>query len=254
MSGEPLMPSSLTTENYSEVAKFFELNLGTSEAIEYLEAVLDQLSRGDKRKKTRISDDIPRKESIITSFLKSDTVSDLQITLIIQIPEDVSLVSRIIGLKGSNINEIIKTSECRVKIERIGERPLDIFRHVFIAGKINNVIDAFQRIFSAANELANASFTEKTRVVVPTELTGGIIGKGGLVIKDLKDLSGVSKIEVQSEQEMQQRMHFGVYGRTITFTGDVSARHHAVYLLLRQVCILQIKLWLAAACHTCQPH
>lgn len=234
-----LSASTLTSDQLSNVARFFSTNMGNYEAIEYLEAVIGEI-RGDSNRKKHKAVDADREYAVTsavssTSFLKSDSTSELPISLILQIPEDMSLVSHIIGQKGSHINGIIETSGCKVQIEKIGSRPSDIFRHVFITGKLNNVYDAFQRICSRACEISNGSFMENTRLVAPNEMMGGIIGKGGSTVREVQEVSKVSKVEIQVEQEMNQRMIVGVYGRTIILHGNLPARNHAAYLLLRQV-------------------
>ena len=62
-----------------------------------------------------------------------------------------------------------------------------------------------------------------------------IIGKGGMLIRELQELTKTTKIDVQQEFEMTQKISQGIYGRTLTLRGSLQARNHAVYLLLRQV-------------------
>eukprot|EP01042_Synura_sphagnicola_P003612 gene3612-4494_t len=82
----------------------------------------------------------------------------------------------------------------------------------------------------ADNIPANA--LDALKAVVPNELVSKLIGKSGNVIKRIQSESGARTV-FQTEEEMIQTTYF--YGRTVTITGTVRQRCHALYLIYRQM-------------------
>jgi len=228
MATSPLtLTRTLTREDAQAVAVFFTTQLG-EEAASFLHDVLDYVSPGETNKRQRVDEVGPE-------FLREDEVDDAPITLIIQIPEDKTLISHIIGKGGANVTAVSSTTGCRVQIEKLGTRGQDIFRHIIIQGTVRTAIEAFKQIQSKASELSGGSFVEVTRLVIPSDLVAHVIGKGGQCIKELQEVTKCQRIDAQQESDMIQRTSIGVYGRTLTIMGDMHNRNHALYLLLRQL-------------------
>lgn len=219
----------LTREDEGVVAQLFKSQFGT-EASGFLEGVLDIINEGRAYKKHRVAGvslDGP-------SFIKGDGVDELPITLIVQIPEEKSLISHIIGKAGATITEVANSSGSKVQIEKLGTRSQDIYRHVTFQGTVRTVTDAFKQLQLKAAELSNGTFVDVTRFVIPSELLPHIIGRGGHQIKEIQDESQCQRIDKQVEQEMIQRSStVGVYGRTVTIMGEMHNRNYALYLILR---------------------
>lgn len=239
------IPSSKLTSgaDVDAVGTHFVKELGSADAaISFLRNVIVSIQKdksvGNKRTRTEgeslaISKSV--QDSSTDPYVLYDGVDEMPITLIIQLPEDVSLISHVIGKNGNAIKSIINTTQCKVQVERPGARPQgDVYRHVFFSGKLMAVYSAYKLLSVKTDEMKIAN-GDSTRLVVPHEMVGHIIGKGGMLIKELQELTKALKIDVQADADMTKRLHAGVYGRTVTILGNLNARNHSIYLLLRQV-------------------
>lgn len=221
----------LTRDDENIVAEFFKTQFG-GEAGGFLEGVLDIVhgSSGRSYKRQRVGEGIQDGPN----FVKGDDVDEIPITLVVQIPEEKSLISHIIGKAGANITAISTTSGSKVQIEKLGTRSADVYRHVTFQGTVRTVLDAFKQLQSKASELSNGSFVDVTRFVIPSELVPHIIGRAGHQIKLVQDESQCQRIDKQVEQDLAQRTStVGVYGRTMTIFGEMYNRNYALYLILR---------------------
>ena len=91
-------------------------------------------------------------------------------------------------------------------------------------------------ILNKTSEVQNASMAEFTKIVVPNEFVSRIIGKSGAIVRETQESSGVKKIDIQHESDMNMKVSMGLYGRSISIIGAIKNRNACVYSLLRQVC------------------
>jgi hypothetical protein len=250
MAAAPLLVASrpLALDTVSEAAEFFQSQLGRDGAAEYIKGMLScitpsmatsgptlvppppptaapgsNFTNGASLKRSRIEEESPVTAAdhdafSIDTLLVRDVTDSLPMTTVLQIPEEVTLISFIIGKGGCNLSLITSLTGCKIQIEKLGTRPTDSIRHIMFLGTVASTFQAvvqvsrflrpsivffivllvvcYSQILQRASTYGNASALEHTKIVVPNEMVSRIIGKAGSEIKKLTELSGVQKIDV----------------------------------------------------------
>lgn len=140
----------------------------------------------------------------------------------------------VIGKGGSTINDIQSQSGARIQLSRNFEYfPGTSDRIIMVSGMVDDVLKAVELIFSKLlDEFYDAEGGEvdpesKIRLVVPNSSCGGIIGKGGAIIRSLiEDSRAGIKISPQDN-------YFpGLHDRLVTVTGTLRDQMRAIELIL----------------------
>lgn len=140
----------------------------------------------------------------------------------------------VIGKGGSTINDIQSQSGARIQLSRNFEYfPGTSDRIIMVSGMVDDVLKAVELIFSKlVDEFYDAEGGEvdpesKIRLVVPNSSCGGIIGKGGAIIRSLiEDSRAGIKISPQDN-------YFpGLHDRLVTVTGTLRDQMRAIELIL----------------------
>ncbi|XP_049354996.1 protein BTR1-like isoform X1 [Solanum verrucosum] len=140
----------------------------------------------------------------------------------------------IIGKGGSTISDFQARSGARIQLSRNNEFfPGTMDRIVMVSGSIDDVLKAVDLIL---NKLLDESYVEdggdvgprsKVRLVVPNSSCGGIIGKGGSVIKSfIEDSRAGIKILPQDENFP------GLHDRIVIVIGTLGEQMRAIELIL----------------------
>ncbi|XP_055811422.1 protein BTR1-like isoform X2 [Solanum dulcamara] len=140
----------------------------------------------------------------------------------------------IIGKGGSTISDFQSRSGARIQLSRNNEFfPGTMDRIVMVSGPIDDVLKAVDLIL---NKLLDESYVEdggdvgprsKVRLVVPNSSCGGIIGKGGSVIKSfIEDSRAGIKILPQDENFP------GLHDRLVIVIGTLGEQMRAIELIL----------------------
>ncbi|PHT48971.1 hypothetical protein CQW23_13179 [Capsicum baccatum] len=143
----------------------------------------------------------------------------------------------IIGKGGSTISDFQSRSGARIQLSRNNEFfPGTMDRIVTASGPIDDVLEAVDLIL---NKLLDESYVDnggdvdprsKVRLVVPNSSCGGIIGKGGAVIKSFIEDSGASiKILPQDDNFP------GLHDRLVIVIGTLGEQMRAVKLILHKL-------------------
>ncbi|KAL7148519.1 hypothetical protein ABFS83_06G183700 [Erythranthe nasuta] len=140
----------------------------------------------------------------------------------------------VIGKGGATINDIQSQSGARVQLSRNFEYfPGTSDRIIMVSGTIDDVLKAVNLILS---KLLDEFYPEdggetdpqsKIRLVVPNSSCGGIIGKGGSIIRSLMEESSAS-IKISS----QDTYYPGLHDRLVTVSGSLGEQMRAVELIL----------------------
>ncbi|KAL3649654.1 hypothetical protein CASFOL_006057 [Castilleja foliolosa] len=136
----------------------------------------------------------------------------------------------VIGKGGSTINDIQSQSGARVQLSRNFEYfPGTSDRVITVSGRIDDILKAVDLILSKLlDEDGDETVPEsKIRLAVPNSSCGGIIGKGGSMIRTLIEDSRAS-IKISS----QDNYYPGLHDRIVTVTGVLSDQMRAVELIL----------------------
>lgn len=157
-------------------------------------------------------------------------------TLAVLIPNDMGLSAYIIGKQGANVAEIRRKTKAKTQLEQPKLIPPGITeRNIFFMGTVRGICEAYQHVFARIISKADtlpAGCLDDLRMVIPTELSALLIGKGGVSIKKIQSESG-ARTHLQSEDEMVQSGHY--YGRILVISGTLRQRCHAMYLILKNV-------------------
>jgi len=141
----------------------------------------------------------------------------------------------IIGKGGSTITEFQSQSGARIQLSRNQEFfPGTSDRIIMISGGFDEIMQAMQlihqKLSSEAEDNNDVENKSKVRLIVPNGCCGGIIGKGGAMIKSLIDESQAGiKISPQDQSFP------GVIDRIVTLTGSLEEQMRAVYLILSKL-------------------
>ncbi|XP_073293230.1 protein BTR1 isoform X2 [Primulina huaijiensis] len=140
----------------------------------------------------------------------------------------------VIGKGGSTINDIQSQSGARIQLSRNFEYfPGTSDRIIMVSGMVDEVLKAVELIFSKlldefyAAEGDEVDPESKIRLIVPNSSCGGIIGKGGAIIRSLiEDSRAGIKISPQDN-------YFpGLHDRLVTVTGTLREQMRAIELIL----------------------
>lgn len=140
----------------------------------------------------------------------------------------------IIGKGGSTINDIQSQSGARIQLSRNYEYfPGTSDRIIMVSGAVDDILKAVELILS---KLLNEFYVQeggevdpesKIRLVVPNSSCGGIIGKGGAIIRTLIDDSRAS-IKISP----QDLVYPGLHDRLVTVAGGLREQLRAIELIL----------------------
>jgi hypothetical protein len=174
---------------------------------------------------------------VLRDVYDDDSMNETQtITLDILIPNDMGLSAYIIGRHGTHVAEIRRRTKSRTQLELPSLIPPGMTeRNIFFMGTVRAVCEAYQHVYSRIVTKADtlpSGCLDDLRMVIPTELSALVIGKGGVSIKKIQAESG-ARTHLQSEEEMIQRGHS--YGRVMLISGTLKQRCHAMYLILKNV-------------------
>ncbi|KAI3721851.1 hypothetical protein L2E82_32870 [Cichorium intybus] len=143
----------------------------------------------------------------------------------------------IIGKGGSTISDFQSRSNARIQLSRNYEYfPGTSDRIIMVSGTIDEVLDAVELILT---KLINEFYTEdgeeaeprsKVRLIVPNGSCGGIIGKGGSMIKSfIEDSQANIKISPQDNS------FIGMTDRLVTVAGTLQQQVQATNLILSRL-------------------
>jgi len=179
---------------------------------------------------------ISRAGDIINELYVNDEIDERPLTMVVLVPNDMSLCSHIIGKQGCNVTDIKRRTGIRIQLEQSNAIPLTApDRNVFLTGKLKDLCYAYQLMHTRMEEKQEFNaILESSKMVIPNEIVAHIIGKQGVIIKKLQSDTS-ARTQFQTEEEMFQSGYY--YGRTIIISGQFSQRLHAMYSLLRQVAI-----------------
>lgn len=141
----------------------------------------------------------------------------------------------IIGKGGSTINDIQSKSGARVQLSRNYEYfPGTSDRIIMVSGFIDDVLKAVELVLSklldefyAEDEAHRDDPESKIRLIVPNSSCGGIIGKGGAIIRSLIEESRAG-IKISP----QDYSYPGLHDRLVTVTGILAEQMRAIELIL----------------------
>ncbi|KAL8551650.1 hypothetical protein ACS0TY_000650 [Phlomoides rotata] len=143
----------------------------------------------------------------------------------------------VIGKGGSTINEIQSQSGARIQLSRNFEYfPGTSDRIIMVSGAVEDVLKAVDLILS---KLLDEFYVEdggqgdpesKIRLVVPNSSCGGIIGKGGAIIRSLIEDSRAS-IKISP----QDNFYPGLHDRLVTVAGALDEQMRALELILEKL-------------------
>ncbi|KAK4385567.1 protein BTR1 [Sesamum angolense] len=140
----------------------------------------------------------------------------------------------VIGKGGSTINDIQSQSGARIQLSRNFECfPGTSDRIIMVSGAVDNILNAVNLILSKlldefyAEDGGEGDPDSKTRLVVPNSSCGGIIGKGGAIIRSLMEDSRAS-IKISP----QDNYYPGLHDRLVTVAGALGEQMRAIELIL----------------------
>ncbi|XP_047966390.1 protein BTR1-like [Salvia hispanica] len=143
----------------------------------------------------------------------------------------------VIGKGGSTINDIQSQSGARIQLSRNYEYfPGTSDRVVMVSGRVDDILKALDLIMS---KLLDEFYVEdggqvdpesKIRLVVPNSSCGGIIGKGGAIIRSLIEDSRAS-IKISP----QDNFYPGLHDRLVTVGGAPEEQMRAIDLILQKL-------------------
>lgn len=150
----------------------------------------------------------------------------------------------VIGKGGVTITEFQAQSGARIQLSRSREFfPGTGDRILLLTGTVNAILTALHLILSkllaeepAGTEATSAADKEElanknvVKLVVPSAVCGGIIGKAGSTIRSYVEDSGAN-IKLSSQETMVP----GVHERVITITGSIEEEMRAVALIITKM-------------------
>ncbi|KAL2539803.1 Protein BTR1 [Abeliophyllum distichum] len=140
----------------------------------------------------------------------------------------------VIGKGGSTVNDFQSQSGARIQLSRNFEYfPGTADRIVMVSGTVDDTLKAVDLILTKlldefyVEDGADVEPQSKIRLIVPNSSCGGIIGKGGAIIKSLiEDSQAGIKISPQDD------FHPGLHDRLVTVTGTLGGQMRAIELIL----------------------
>ncbi|PWA78664.1 K Homology domain-containing protein [Artemisia annua] len=143
----------------------------------------------------------------------------------------------IIGKGGSTISDFQSRSNARIQLSRSYEYyPGTSDRIIMVSGTLDEVLDAFELILTKlvnefnAKDSKDAEPRTKLRLLVPNGSCGGIIGKGGSMIK-----SFIEDSEANIKISPQDNSYIGLNDRLVTVSGTLQQQMVATNLILSRL-------------------
>eukprot|EP00249_Psilotum_nudum_P009465 c21954_g1_i2 orf=288-1316(-) len=142
----------------------------------------------------------------------------------------------VIGKGGTTINEFQSQSGARIQLSRNHEYfPGTTERVIALSGTVGEVLRAFHLILSkllseAESDGTNDAKTNQVRLIVPNNVCGAIIGKGGATIKAFVEDSHAN-IKLSSQEQTVA----GVTDRIVTIIGTLEQQLRAVALIITKL-------------------
>ncbi|KAK9064053.1 hypothetical protein SSX86_017925 [Deinandra increscens subsp. villosa] len=140
----------------------------------------------------------------------------------------------IIGKGGTTISDFQSRSNARIQLSRNYEYfPGTSDRVIMVSGTIDEVLEAVELIITKlvnefyAEEGEEAEPRSKVRLIVPNSSCGGIIGKGGSMIRSFIEESGAN-IKISP----QDNTYVGLNDRLVTVIGTLQQLGQAINLIL----------------------
>lgn len=151
-----------------------------------------------------------------------------------------SVAGGLIGRGGAIINELQRTTGCRVKLSQAKEVfPGTQERVVLLQGAPQSLQGALEfimgRVCQAETEaVQTGQFPDVTasapvRLAVSNQAAGLIIGRGGEVIRQLQEASG-AQVHISNKDEIP-----GVSERIVSLTGQFQTKVHCALLILQKL-------------------
>jgi len=189
----------------------------------------------------------PRALVTTESFYVRDSMDDMIITSLLQIPNDPAVIGSIIGPQGKSIKLITESTGCVVNLDQKSEsakaRVAPIT--VFLQGSLRSVVKAAELLSLKLETLigewtggtAQWSTTgcgiNRTVMIIPDPLVKRVIGKGGATVMKLQRDAGV-EVQMQNEAKMLAAPD-PLFGREALLTGSLESRLHGMYLICRML-------------------
>ncbi|XP_071686301.1 protein BTR1-like [Rutidosis leptorrhynchoides] len=140
----------------------------------------------------------------------------------------------IIGKGGTTISDFQSRTNARIQLSRNYEYfPGTTDRVIMVSGTIDEVLEAVELILSKllnefyAEEGDEAEPRSKVRLIVPNSSCGGLIGKGGSMIR-----SFIEESQANIKISPQDNNHIGLSDRLVTVIGTLQQLMHAINLIL----------------------
>ncbi|CAH9097561.1 unnamed protein product [Cuscuta epithymum] len=159
-----------------------------------------------------------------------DTEKSTYVKFLLSNPE----AGSIIGKGGTTINDFQSRSGARIQLSRNHEFfPGTSDRIVMVSGIVDDILKALDLILSKlldeffVDEGGDAEPQSKFRLIVPNGSCGGIIGKGGAIIKTFIEDSGAG-IKISPQDNSLP----GFHDRLVTVTGTLNEQIRATELIL----------------------
>ncbi|XP_031117999.1 protein BTR1 [Ipomoea triloba] len=176
------------------------------------------------------NDSSPRNSSPPPPPPPQDTEKTTYVKFLLSNPE----AGSIIGKGGSTINDFQSRSGARIQLSRNHEFfPGTSDRIVMVSGTVDDILKALDLILAKlldeffVDDGGDSEPRSKFRLIVPNGSCGGIIGKGGAIIKTFIEDSGAGiKISPQDNNFP------GFHDRLVTVAGTLGEQIRAVELIL----------------------
>lgn len=136
-------------------------------------------------------------------------------------------IARVIGKAGAGLRQIRESSGCKVVVGEEQVQGLD--RHVSLIGSATGIATAFSILLSKAYA-GDVALLESVSVLIPAELAGKVIGKGGAGLKKVREATGV-RMQVESNTTMNPAD--GTQERLVSLSGGaISQLSQALHIAL----------------------
>lgn len=194
-----------------------------------------EINRNSSAEDEQHDESSPRKSSPPASprLPAQDTEKPTYVKFLLSNPE----AGSIIGKGGTTINDFQSRSGARIQLSRSHEFfPGTSDRIVMISGMVDEILKALDLILSKlldeyiVDDDSEAEPRSKFRVVVPNGSCGGIIGKGGSIIKTFIEDSGAG-IKISPQDNTLP----GFHDRLVTVTGTLNEQLRATELILHKL-------------------
>jgi len=179
-----------------------------------------KLDAGDKR--------LPANDERM-DFIKGEPQSDSLTTASLMFVDN-KYIGNVIGKKGANVQEIEQISNAKVQVARTENQTLE--RKVVFRGQVDHVAHAVHlvlcRVWESmmADDVKDIESMQRTTMVIPNQVVGSVIGRGGESVKAIEKDSGAT-LKIASQDSVRDDS----LGRQLELIGTVRARSYAHYLI-----------------------